>query len=80
MPRATKIFRRGRSQMVRLPAAYRFEGTKVDVRRDPISEDVILSQKPLAWLEFFELTKTLKVRDRFPSNRDDPPPQKRKIF
>jgi antitoxin VapB len=29
-----KLFMNGRSQAVRLPKAYRFEGTEVSVRRD----------------------------------------------
>ena len=30
-----KLFRNGRSQAVRLPAEFRFEGTEVEVSRDP---------------------------------------------
>jgi virulence-associated protein VagC len=41
-----KLFMNGRSQAVRLPAEFRFEGTEVDIRRDPETGDVILSQKP----------------------------------
>jgi antitoxin VapB len=52
--RTAKIFTNGRSQAVRLPAAYRFEETEVFIRRDPISGDVILSRKPASWDGFFE--------------------------
>lgn len=30
-----KLFRNGRSQAVRLPAVFRFEGTEVEFERDP---------------------------------------------
>ena len=30
-----KLFRNGRTQAVRLPASCRFEGTEVEVKRDP---------------------------------------------
>ena len=38
-----KLFRNGRSQAVRLPAAFRFEGTEVEVHRDPESGAVVLT-------------------------------------
>jgi antitoxin VapB len=38
-----KIFKNGRSQAVRLPAEFRFEGDEVQIRRDPVTGDVILS-------------------------------------
>ena len=47
MPRTAKLFRNGRSQAVRLPAEFRFEGTEVYVRRDPKTGDVVLSRKPV---------------------------------
>jgi antitoxin VapB len=53
MPDIAKIFTTGRSQAVRLPLAYRFEGREVFIRRDPVSGDVILSQRPQGWDDFF---------------------------
>ena len=41
-----KIFKTGRSQAVRLPKEFRFEGNEVYIRRDPKSGDVVLSRKP----------------------------------
>jgi antitoxin VapB len=38
-----KLFRNGRSQAVRLPAEFRFEGTEVEVHRDPDSGAVVLT-------------------------------------
>ena len=60
--RTAKLFQNGRSQAVRLPAEFRFEGTEVDIRRDPATGDVILSQpqKPVgSWDEFFDLRDSL---------------------
>lgn len=51
--KTAKLFMNGRSQAVRLPAEFRFEGDEVLIRRDPATGDVILSarNKPLAaWL------------------------------
>jgi len=48
-----KLFRNGRSQSVRLPARCRFEGTEVEVERDPQTEVVSLRplrSSPLNWL------------------------------
>ncbi|MGC6482592.1 MAG: antitoxin [Synechococcus sp.] len=48
-----KLFRNGRSQAVRLPASCRFEGTEVEVERDPQTGVVSLRplrSTPLEWL------------------------------
>ena len=39
-----KLFMTGGSQAVRLPAEYRFEGSEVDIRRDPVTREVVLSK------------------------------------
>lgn len=80
MPHTAKLFRNGRSQAVRLPASYRFEGSEVYVRRDPATGDVILSRRPESWRDFFELIKTIEVPKDFLAHRQDAPPQKRKLF
>jgi antitoxin VapB len=80
MPRTAKLFRNGRSQAVRLPAEYRFEGKEVYVRRDPKTGDVILSRRPESWKDFFELMKTVEVPEDFLADRQDKPPQKRDLF
>ena len=49
MAQTAKLFSNGRSQAVRLPAAYRFEGAEVYIRRDEKTGDVILSRKPSDW-------------------------------
>jgi virulence-associated protein VagC len=53
MTRTAKLFRNGRSQAVRLPSDFRFEGSEVFVRRDPATGDVILSRRPESWEDFF---------------------------
>jgi antitoxin VapB len=61
MSQTAKLFINGRSQAVRLPAAYRFEGTEVFIRQDPETGDVILSRKPADWGDFFATLKGAKV-------------------
>jgi antitoxin VapB len=80
MPRIAKLFRNGRSQAVRLPSEYRFEGSEVYIRRDPLTGDVVLSRRPESWEGFFELLKTIDVPHDFLSDRADLPPQKRDLF
>ncbi len=65
MTQVAKLFSNGRSQAVRLPAAYRFEGKEVYIRRDPGTGDVILSRKPDTWDEFFALLKGADVSEEF---------------
>lgn len=78
MPRTARLFRNGRSQAVRLPVEFRFDGDEVYIRRDPSTGDVILSQRPDSWADFFELARQAHVPDEFLANRGDRPPQKRK--
>ncbi len=80
MPRTAKLFRNGRSQAVRLPAEYRFEGSEVYVRRDETTGDVILSRRPESWDDFFDLVKMAKLPQDFMADRKDLPPQKRDLF
>src|SRR5207245_10692480 len=80
MPRTAKLFRNGRSQAVRLPSEYRFEGSEVFVRRDPSTGDVILASRPESWKDFFELMRTVEVPRDFLADRKDAPPQKRELF
>ena len=42
-----KLFTTGGSEAVRLPAEFRFEGDEVDIRRDFVTGDMVLS-KPIA--------------------------------
>jgi antitoxin VapB len=80
MIKIAKIFRNGRSQAVRLPVEYRFEGSEVYVRRDAATGDVILSRRPESWDDFFALMKNVEVPADFMTDRKDTPAQKRRLF
>lgn len=69
MADVAKLFTNGRSQAVRLPLEYRFEGTEVFIRRDPVTGDVILSRKANEWDDFFNLVDSSKVPDTFMKGR-----------
>jgi antitoxin VapB len=73
--RTAKLFTTGRSQAVRLPMEFRFEGSEVFVRRDPNTGDVILSHKPDSWDGLFELYGKDDAPDDFmgPGDRDQTP-------
>ena len=78
-----KLFQHGGSQAVRLPKAFRFEGTEVSVRRE--GEAVILepvkARKPITREEmdaFWAKVDSLGDAD-FP-DRDQPPPQERDFW
>jgi antitoxin VapB len=70
MTQIAKIFTNGRSQAVRLPAAFRFNTQEVFVRRDPQSGDVILSSKPEDWDGFFDALKHTNVPKGFLSKQE----------
>lgn len=72
MSQTAKLFMNGRSQAVRLPAEFRFEGDEVEIRRDEKTGDVILSGKDAqraarreAWEQLFEMLKEVDVPDDF---------------
>jgi antitoxin VapB len=71
-----KIFSNGRSQAVRLPKQFRFEGTEVYIRK--VGDEVILSSKKPDWDTFFQ-TKSVFDSD-FLAERDNDLPQQRKTF
>jgi antitoxin VapB len=88
MAQTAKLFRNGRSQAVRLPAEFRFEGNEVNIRRDPATGDVILSrasQPKRSFKDFLELADRLRAEapeefEGFMEDRKDDPPQERDIF
>ena len=65
MSQIAKLFTNGRSQAVRLPAAYRFDTKEVFIRQDPETGDVILSRKPATWDGFFAALKDANVPTDF---------------
>jgi antitoxin VapB len=80
MARTAKLFLNGRSQAVRLPAEFRFEGREVFIRQDQTSGDVILSRRPESWDSFFKLRREANVPEEFMADRQDQAPQKRELF
>lgn len=70
MSQVAKIFTNGRSQAVRLPAAYRFDTKEVFIRQDEETGDVILSRKPSNWDGFFQILKAGAVPADFLNESD----------
>ena len=72
-----KLFQNGRSQAVRLPREFRFEGDRVRIRR--VSQGVLLEaliQEPKEW---FHRLDELNC-EPFPPSGRQPAAPKRKIF
>jgi antitoxin VapB len=66
--KTAKLFKNGRSQAVRLPKEFRFEGDEVAIRRDPATGNVILTpsaeaRKNLSWTELFAVWDSLGTAD-----------------
>ncbi len=76
MTKTAKVFMSGRSQAVRLPAEFRFGCKEVLIEKK--GEVVILKPKPSGWDDFFE--KAGAVPPDFLADREDLPPQDRKLF
>ena len=65
MTQVAKIFTNGRSQAVRLPAAFRFDTKEVFIRQNPETGEVILSRKPTDWDGFFDALSGVEVPPEF---------------
>jgi antitoxin VapB len=60
-----KVFMNGRSQAIRLPKAFRVEGSEVYIRKE--DNKLVIEPKPqISWAEFF---KTFKGDSSFDVNR-----------
>jgi len=70
MNQIAKLFKNGRSQAVRLPAAFRFKTREVYIRQDPDTGDVILSSRPSNWNDFFAALRGAEVREDFLSEKE----------
>ena len=68
-PARAKLFLHGRSQAVRLPREFRFEGTEVFVRR--VGADVVLSKQPKAPMQSL-LDAVTEFEDGFTLERSQP--------
>ena len=80
MTNTAKLFFNGRSQAVRLPLEFRFEGGEVYIRRDPVSGEVILSPKPSSWQEYFALVDRTPVPADFLADREQRTAEERDLF
>ncbi len=67
LPKA-KLFQNGRSQAVRLPKEYRFEGSEIGVGR--VGNAVILYSLNDPWAVFFEGAEELSRAELGPLRRD----------
>jgi antitoxin VapB len=65
MSQTARLFKNGRSQAVRLPAAFRFDSEEVYIRRDPTTGDVILSAKSRSFDRFFAALAKAETPDDF---------------
>lgn len=75
MSQTAKVFRNGRSQAVRLPAAFRFDVAEVFIRQDAETGDVILSRKPTTWDGFFAALKGADIPADFLSKEEREQPE-----
>ena len=72
-----KLFQNGRSQAVRLPREFRFEGNRVRIRR--VAQGVLLErliQNPKEWFHKLDELNS----EPFPADRRQPMPPKRRVF
>ena len=58
-PKTAKLFKNGRSQAIRLPKEFRFEGIEVEIRRDPSTGEIVIApiapEPTLSFDEWFAL-------------------------
>ncbi len=73
-----KIFRNGRSQAVRLPREFRFQGKEVRVRR--VNEGVLLEPLIADAGEWFAEMDRLRKGHLLPRERNQPRTPRREIF
>jgi antitoxin VapB len=73
-----KLFQNGRSQAVRLPREFRFEGDQVRVRR--VAKGVLLEPMILNSSQWFEELDRLASGPFMPKGRNQPATPKRRIF
>lgn len=71
-----RLFMNGRSQAVRLPKEFRFEGDEVEIRR--VGEGVLLRPVRPDWESFF--SEESAFDENWLEDRADEPPQEREPF
>ena len=72
-----KVFMTGRSQAIRLPKEFRFEGTEVEIFRR--GDEVILREKPVTVDRLFKVLAQMP-NDFYAEERVDEPLQERQEF
>jgi len=70
-----KIFKNGKSQAIRLPKEYRFQGSKVYVKQ--IGNAVVLIPEQDSWQTLIE--SLVQFSDDFMLERQQPPTQEREV-
>jgi len=80
MAKTAKLFMNGRSQAVRLPKEFRFEGEEVEIARDPVSGGVLLMpvrvERIADWDAFFAELDLLKNKGQIPDDFLERQPQR----
>ena len=71
--RTAKLFKNGRSQAVRLPKEFRFEGTQVFIKK--VGNTVVLIPEQDAWQTLFDSLE--QFSDDFMESRNQPEQQVR---
>jgi len=71
-----KLFKNGKSQAVRLPKQFKFEGSEVYIKR--IGRNVILIPKDDPWESL--MSSLDKFSDDFMADRDQPVLDRREVF
>ena len=74
--KTAKLFMNGKSQAVRLPKEFRFDGSEVYIRKE--GDEVILSAKAPSWDDFFDAPRVFAAD--FLAEREDERPQEREFF
>ena len=75
-----KLFMIGGSQAVCLPAEFRFEGDEVEIRRDSVTGDVVLSKPIVSWDEYFDWVRTLDLPSDLLREREQPEDEMRNLL
>ena len=78
MPRTAKLFRNGRSQAVRLPREFRFEGDEVRIRQ--LGNGVLLEPRITDVRQWFAQLDRFKSSFMKKGSRQQPVTPRREIF
>ena len=78
MATTAKLFRNGRSQAIRLPREFRFEGDRVRVRRS--GRGVVVEPMFANVTDWFAELDRMAAEPFMPDGRRQPPTREREIF